>query len=365
MAINDFFGELTGQRQKGRLPHWEHWSDPDAETYLTGIDHYTHPKRCRERMEQLYPELNLSVPDTDEPLPHPRLTERSPSADGTGSTVRWGDGETATWEHGEKFFRTEEDVFAFDPLSHADMRDWPHVVENHDFRDEETVYREMLANLPTENEGRLSKTGRSDWFYNTTFMWPLLTFGWELFLSCSQDERFEPVMEGFAEINRRVFRAMSRLPIQYVVCHDDIFISNGPVCSPQWMRKYVFPRYEEYWSMLRNTGKTVIFMADGCSDSYAADVFVCGARGLITEPYTDFKRIARQNKDVFLAGEGDNRILMRNDPTEIAAMVDGMVETSRLAGGYMMCIGNHIPWNVPGEAVKRYLDLCGERAFRT
>ncbi len=21
-----------------RIPHWEHWSNPDAETYLTGID---------------------------------------------------------------------------------------------------------------------------------------------------------------------------------------------------------------------------------------------------------------------------------------------------------------------------------------
>jgi len=30
----------------------------------------------------------------------------------------------------------------------------------------------------------------------------------------------------------------------------------------------------------------------------------------------------------------------------------------------MMCIGNHIPFNVPGDAVKRYLDLSAELAFR-
>ncbi len=26
-----------------RIPHWEYWSCPNAETYLTGIDYYEHP----------------------------------------------------------------------------------------------------------------------------------------------------------------------------------------------------------------------------------------------------------------------------------------------------------------------------------
>ena len=30
----------------------------------------------------------------------------------------------------------------------------------------------------------------------------------------------------------------------------------------------------------------------------------------------------------------------------------------------MMCIGNHIPWNVPPEAVKQYLDYSNEVAHR-
>ncbi len=55
---------------------------------------------------------------------------------------------------------------------------------------------------------------------------------------------------------------------------------------------------------------------------------------------------------------------MRNDPIEIRAMVDAMVETGKMSGGYMMCVGNHIPFNVPGEAVKRYFDLSAELAYR-
>lgn len=42
-------------------------------------------------------------------------------------------------------------------------------------------------------------------------------------------------------------------------------------------------------------------------------------------------------------------------------MVDSMIETSTMTGGYMMCIGNHIPFNVEPEGIKRYLDLAAER----
>jgi len=171
-------------------------------------------------------------------------------------------------------------------------------------------------------------------------------------------------MEEFAEINRRVFRAFARLPVNIVICHDDIVLANGPVCSPAWMRKFIFPRYREFWGILRAAGKEVIFMVDGCIDAFVDDIMDCGARGIISEPYTNYKAIARRYKDCFIAGEGDNRILMRNDPAEIRRMVETMAETGRMSGGYMMCIGNHIPWNVPGEAVKRYLEFSRELAWR-
>lgn len=353
-----------GRGPAGRMPHWEAWSNPDAETYLTGIDYYGHPRLCRQKMAQLYPELQLSIPDTDEPRPRPRLGKDGQTSDRERHTVRWGDGETATFEHGEKYFKTEEDVFSFNPLEHADMRHWPHVVVNYDYSSEDAIYGQLRQAYPGAWEHAPAMSAADACMYNTMFMWPMLTFGWELFLACCMDERFEPVMAGFAELNRRYFRAVSRLPVNFVVCHDDIVMTRGPVCSPKWMRKYIYPRYEEYWSMLKASGKEVIFMTDGCADAVIDDVIACGARGLVSEPYTDYKVIVRRHKDFFVAGEGDNRVLTRGDPDEIRGMVESMVETSRMTGGYMMSIGNHIPWNVPGEAVKRYLDLCDALAVR-
>ncbi|HNT34108.1 MAG TPA: uroporphyrinogen decarboxylase family protein [bacterium] len=349
-----------------QIPHWEHWSCPDAESYLTGIDYYEHPRQCRLKLRELYPQLSLPVPESDEPKARPRLdgTHHSSLLDAEGRRrVRWGESETNHWQWGIQFHSAEE-VFAFSPLANADFTKIP-VVESRDYSDEEKLFEMYRKLFPAEHgerapEGSTAQVG----FYNTMFMWPLLTFGWELFLETCLDPRFDRIMEEFAEINRRVFRVFSRLPVNFVVCHDDIVTTRGPVCSPAWMHKHIFPRYEEFWGILRAAGKQVIFMVDGCMDAYADDVFSCGARGIITEPYTDFKTIARKHKDCFLAGEGDNRILTRNNPEEIRSMVKSMVETAHLTGGYMMCIGNHIPWDIPPEAIKRYLDLSVEMAHR-
>ena len=341
-----------------RVPHWEHWSNPDAETALTGIDHYDHPRLCRLKMAELYPELQLAIPETDDPIP------RNTSDNVAEHTVRWGDKQTDSFVHGEQIFKTEEDVFSFSPLAHADMRQWKFVVENWDFTSEETIEAHLRKRFPGDWSAPEKYSPACASFYNTTFMWPLLTFGWEMFLSCCLEPGFERIMNEFAEINRRVFKTIAKTPTNFVICHDDIMMSSGPVCSREWMNKYVFPRYEEYWSILKSAGKEVIFMVDGKIDFYADDIMACGARGIISEPYTDYKAIARRHKDAFLAGEGDNRILMRNNPDEIRKMVERMAETAKMCGGYMMCIGNHIPWNVPADAIKRYLDLSRELAVR-
>jgi hypothetical protein len=351
-----------------RVPHYEPWSCPDAETYITGIDAYDHPKLARERLLELYPFIGLRVPASDDPIPRPTLDLEGDSStvDEQGRrSVRWGTGTTSSWDWGLTFDSAEE-ALRYSPLANGgDLTGLP-INEARDYRDEERLYQEFRARFPAA-WGDTAPAGDSTaavGTYNTMFMWPLLTFGWERFLEIALEDEFARIMDEFAEINRRLFRVFARLPITFVVCHDDIVTSRGPVCSPAWMHEYIFPRYEEFWGIVKAAGKEVIFMADGCMDAYADDVFACGARGIITEPYTDFKAIARKHENCFLAGEGDNRILTRNDPTEIRAMVESMMDTARMTGGYAMSVGNHIPWNVTPEGVKRYLDASAELGWR-
>jgi len=342
-----------------KMQHWEHWSDPDAASYITGIDYYEHPKSCMEKLLEMYPWAGVGAPVSDDPIP--RLEEQQDKGKG-----RWGTDYRDYWQQevASLRFNSDEEALAFSPLAQGDFTGW-NIVEDADYRDEEALYRRFRSGYPEEWGDRAPEgSSASCGFYNTMFMWPLLTFGYQRFLSICLEPEFERIMDEFAEINRRVFRSFARLPVNFVVCHDDIVLSSGPACSPAWMRKYIFPRYEEFWSIVKAAGKEVLFMVDGCVDAFADDVMACGARGIISEPYTNYKQLARKYENCFIAGEGDNRVLMRNDPAEIRAMVESMVETGRMSGGYMMCIGNHIPFNVLGEAVKRYFELSAELAYR-
>jgi hypothetical protein len=342
-----------------RIAHWEHWSNPDAETALTGINYYEHPRLCRLEMNELYPQLALPVPDSDDPVP-------PPEAQADRGKGRWGAARRDYWQQEEAHsrFADFDEMLRFSPLEQADFTGW-HVVVDGDFSSEDVIYERYRARYPAEWGDRAPEgSSASVGFYNTMFMWPMLTFGYQNFLSICLDPEFDRIMDEFAEINRRVFRAFARLPVNFVVCHDDIVLTSGPVCSPEWMRKHIFPRYEEFWSILKAAGKEVIFMVDGCVDAFVDDVMACGARGIISEPYTDYKAIARKYEDCFIAGEGDNRILSSKNPEAIRRMVESMVETGRMSGGYMMCIGNHIPFNVPAEGVRMYLELSEELAYR-
>jgi len=46
---------------------------------------------------------------------------------------------------------------------------------------------------------------------------------------CLEPE-FERIMDEFTQINRRDFRLFVPLPVNVVVCHDDIVLARGPVC---------------------------------------------------------------------------------------------------------------------------------------
>ncbi len=342
-----------------RIAHWEHWSSPDAASYITGIDYYQQPRTCMLRLNELYPFVGFPVPASDDPLPRPDDPAHH-------STWRWGDQARDGFQQqvAQRRFGSREQMLRFSPLQQADFTGWS-VVEDGDFSSEEVIYQRYRPRYPAAwGDTAPAGSDASVSFYNTMFMWPLLVFGYQNFLDICLEPEFDRIMEEFAEINRRVFRAFARLPVNFVICHDDIVTSNGPLCSPAWMRRHIFPRYEEFWDILRSAGKHVIFMVDGCVDRFADDVMTCGARGIISEPTTDYRALARRYDNPFLAGEGDCRILMRNDPDQIRRMVLDMVETAQMSGGYMMCIGNHIPWNVPGPAVKLYLDLSAQYGYR-
>ena len=362
---SDAYQALMGRAPR-RIPNWEPLANPYFEELVTGIDPWQKPRSARLKLMEKYKIDLMSVPADDTPLPRPESdidVVRSSEGD---VRSRWDKGSTATWQHG-KHFHSIDDVLAYEPLKHLDLRDETSIVENRDYSvDDETLFREYAEKKQREFAARPSEPPvRVGGFYNTLFMWLLLTFDWELFLelAAAHTEQLKRLLADFAVINRRVFGVLARLDIDAVLCHDDICMAAGPVCSPQWLRTYIYPYYEEFFDILHRGGKKVFWMSDGNIDKVADDVIACGADHLSSEPYTNWKAIVSKHPHTGVSGEGDNRVLMKGRK-ETEQMVRSMVETAQSCGGYFMRVGNCIPHNLPPENVKIYFDLCAELAYR-
>jgi hypothetical protein len=251
-------------------------------------------------------------------------------------------------------------------MEHMDQRDTG-IVAEYDYRlSVPELAQELQQNIDqirtVTGELSLVKGG----FYNTLFMWPLMTFGWELFLEigAAYEEEMGRLFSSFAVRSRKIFQAYAQTDIEVVTSHDDICFARGPVFSPAWLRRNVYPYYEEFWGILKQAGKKVIFICDGNVDDVADDVFACGADGIRSEPYTDWPKIAQRHPDKVLVGDGDNRVVATGDREAIFKMVKGMSDWGKRYPGYFFCVGNHLPWNLPPEGIKHYFDASNEFGWR-
>ncbi|MBN1344110.1 MAG: hypothetical protein JXQ73_15600 [Phycisphaerae bacterium] len=242
--------------------------------------------------------------------------------------------------------KTEEDVLRFDPLKAAKL---PGLDELAD--DVRRYYKQGRAAYPDA----IFPGG----FYNSVFTWCIVTFGWELFMAAAMTDpdRFDRVMAGFFKITMMVVEAHIRAEVPVFLCHDDIAWASGPVFSPDWMRRYVFPRHKRMWARLREAGIQVLFCSDGKFDAFIDDLAEAGAQGFIFEPLTSLETIVeRYGKTHVIIGNVDSRILQFKGPEEIRAEVKRCADVGRDCPGYFFAVGNHIPYTVPIASVECYLE---------
>ncbi len=348
-----------------RIPHWEHFSNPAFEQMVTGIDPWQHPQQARRRLLALMPMDVGDVPLTDDPIEHIPDDQLSfTDSDGTRH-ARWGTGKSWHWDWGKRF-TSVEDVLAYEPMRHLDQRNTG-IVAEYDYglsvAELARQFQERLdARRALAGEFALMTLG----FYNTLFMWPLLTFGWELMLEvgAAYEEDMRRLLAQFAERSRKVFLALAKTDVEVVTSHDDICYARGPVFNPAWLRRMIYPYYEEFWGYLRQAGKKVFFISDGNIDLVADDIIACGAHGLISEPFTNWPEIAARHPDAIMLGDGDNRVIAGGDREAIFAMVKRMCGWGKQYAGYFLCCGNHLPYTLPAQGIKHYFDASEEFGWR-
>jgi hypothetical protein len=348
-----------------RIPHWESLSNPAFEKLMTGIDPWEHPQLARQRLLELIPQDMGGVPTSDEPLEHLPEDQLTVTTKDGQRAVRWGASHTWHWDWG-KHFKTVEDVLTYDPLAHMDQRGTG-VVAEHDYSlSVEELAQQFQQSLDESRAVTGERALVTGGFYNTLFMWPLLTFGWELFLEVGglYDDEMASLLERFAVRSRKVFQAYALTDVEVVTSHDDICYARGTIFSPAWLRRRIYPYYEEFWGILRAAGKKVIFISDGSVDKVADDIFACGADGIRSEPFTNWQEIAKKHPDKVLVGDGDNRVISGGNREAIYAMVKAMTDWGKRYPGYFADVGNHLPWNLPAEGIRWYFEASDEYGWR-
>ena len=251
-------------------------------------------------------------------------------------------------------FVTVEDVYAFDAAAEYGLPDFEDLVEYY-----EGVYRGGQVRYPG-----LVFTGG---YYKSIVSGCIQAFGWEMFLlSVGIDARaFDRVLEGIFQLSLHHYRAWAKTSIETFICHDDFVWTQGAIFHPDWYRRFVFPRYEKLWAVLKQAGKKVLFCSDGDFTEFVDDVARAGADGFIFEPATSLERIvASYGKTHVIVGNADCRILTYGSREEIRAEVERCARLGRECPGYFFAVGNHIPIEVPLDNLLYYFDLCRELGKR-
>ena len=176
-------------RPTERIPHWEYISHPDLVEHVTRIDPYEHPQKSELRMLELLPNDVSGIRLSDEPIPRRYANGERTRVDEDGRVrPRWGTGDSWPWDYGAEFGSVEE-VLAYRPLE-----------ENLVGEDIDQLAADYQRGLDAQRAVLGERALAYGGFYRTLFMWPMMTFGWELFIEAAftQPDRFKPILDDFA-----------------------------------------------------------------------------------------------------------------------------------------------------------------------
>jgi hypothetical protein len=205
-------------------------------------------------------------------------------------------------------------------------------------------------------------------YYTTLFQFGIMAFDWELFLTAaaSEPDRFQPVLEGFAEVSRRNLAEWAAEPIDLIFMHDDIAMERGLVFRPEWYRERLFPLYEYLLEPLKaRPDLKVAFVSDGNYSEVLDDLVALGFDGFVVNSGIDLGMVARRvGKRGFVAGNVSTSVLTLGTPSDVVEEVRRCLEDARPAGGHFIHAGGDLPHNIPLDNIRAYFEAAAELSAR-
>lgn len=249
-------------------------------------------------------------------------------------------------------FDSPEDVLRFEPL------EWDQKSEL-ELLDEFQAFHQRNLDLFE------SRCVAEEDIYTTLFHWCIDTFGWENFMLAAaiDEKRFEEILLQFKELSIRRTRAWAKVEgLEFFMCHDDLCMTRGPVFSPDWYRKYIFPHYADIWAPLKAEGRPVVFISDGNYIDLVDDIAACEPDGFIFDHTMDFPAMIQKfGGSKLLFGGPDVRVLTFASPEEVESAVKKIFEQVHGVPGYFYCTAGSLPENIPLANLQTYLRVSMEQ----
>ncbi len=197
--------------------------------------------------------------------------------------------------------------------------------------------------------------------YGTLYTRATIEFDWEPFLMASAFEpaRFGRILDRFGEASLAVARGWTEIEgTELIVIHDDIAATRGPISSPAWFRKYVFPWYARIFEAIHAKGKKVLHITDGNYLPVLDDILATDPDGLYieTSAMDPEELMRRAGKDKFFLIKSDNQNIDFYTPDDIYIELKKLRELHEEFPGMMMYRGGLNPRPGNAEAFDRYYD---------
>jgi len=192
-----------------------------------------------------------------------------------------------------------------------------------------------------------------------------------LYMFYDQPDVIHDCMKTWFELADAVIaRHQEHVTIDEVFFAEDICYNHGPLISPEMMREFLLPYYQQLLANLkrRNIDRTrhVYFQID--TDGFC-DPTIPIYRGLgmdVMSPFEvaagcDVVRAGREYPDLVITGGVDKRVLARGRKA-IDEMVDRIFPVMRARGGYIPTCDHGVPEEVPYADYLHYRKRCLEFA---
>jgi len=155
------------------------------------------------------------------------------------------------------------------------------------------------------------------------------------------------VIENVAAIQLSDIRQLAEIPNLAVVwAVDDLAFHTGPMISPNDLRKYFFPWYEEFGKICRDNNLYFFFHSDGVLWDLMEDLIALGVDALhpIDPTCMDIEEVKEKIGDrVCIIGNISNEILAIGTPDEVTELTKKRLKVLAPGGGYCLGSGNSIP----------------------